>query len=1053
MVELKRPKYRKEISLIPGGQLQFLDLAFDIKSSDVAKVNSNFWEYPDAENHDKYWLRGLTYDNVDEQWIDRQSLELATDPRTDIDIGRRPGTGTKIEPEYQINPTRAIKPFLNRWMPLPVFRAENINDHGDPEFANGPTDWARVRISEVPQPDRESMTHSVTVVFDTFFEADPDAYKPEAHEDQAQLTIDDIESGAPYLLAHQLNRSAWWLSREWVESWVKDAYIDHLKKTVSERAARVEEWDYKVEYLARFITLIDVLEAADILPQIRLAQTVKKNTAPINVDLVLDIGNSRTCGMLIERSEGKASSMSDSTVLQIRDLMQPELSYHEPFTSNVAFSRAFFHDRGDDLGGEITMSGRTREGFDWPSLVRVGPEASRLAARSRREEGQTSMSSPKRYLWDRELRPLEWRFCPATDSEHAKERPVTEGSFALHISDSGAPIIAWEARRKSASHLYPPGIDAEYTENSVFNPVFSRSSLMMFLLSEVVLHALVQINSPAYRFDHSNPDIPRKLSRVILTVPTAMPIVERRILEQWANWAIDTIWQASRWAELPDDVPNDYRVKPRVKCDWDEATATQMVYLYNEIAVKFAGDVDAYFSFIGRQRDGFDRETLRIASIDVGGGTSDLIITTYENKTQGASGVITPKQEFREGFNIAGDNILKAIIETHFMSAFQAAAEKDGLRNAREILMQKFSNSSMPERDKNLRAQFVSQIAIPFGLEILRAVETADLWDPSQTVQLSYNEVFKSNPEPLSDVLEFVAGIFVDGGAAGFDIRELAFNVDLGSVATTIATTMRPVLTELLEVVHRYDCDKLLLAGRPSRMPILHSIILQGMAVPPTDFISLSEYKVGHWYPFWSPGGRIADPKTTACVGAVLCSLAEGNLQNFRFETADLIIKSTARNFGELEASGQIKAANVLFSDIDMDADTPEDSEPAVISFNAPIYIGFRQLSVERWSASPFCYLDFAGQRAIEDAAGLLPFKVKMKFFRQSVNADGDSGGPGSLGMYVGDPLGEGALSLLSQEITDKNGDAVNPKNIVLKLKTMREEIGYWIDTGILEIR
>jgi hypothetical protein len=1053
MVKLKRPKYRKEISLIPGGQLQFLDLAFNIKGGDVGKVNSNFWEYPDAVNHDKYWLRGLAYDNVDEQWIDRQTLELATDPRTDVD-GRH-GTGKKIEPEYTINAARAIKPFLNRWMPLPVFRAENIKDDGDPELANGPTDWARVRISELPQPDRESMTHSVTVVFDTFYETDPDAYKPVENEDQAQLTLNDLEAGSPYLLAHQLNRSAWWLGRGWVETWIKDAYIDYLKKNVSERAAREEEWDNKVEYLASFITLIDVLEVADILPQIRLAQTVNKKTPPINVDLILDIGNSRTCGMLIERPEGKASSMSDSTVLQIRDLMQPDVSYHEPFTSNVAFSRAFFHDRGDDVGGEITMSGRTREGFDWPSLVRVGPEASRLAARSRREEGQTSMSSPKRYLWDRDLRPLEWRFCPATDSAHAKERPVTEGSYALHISDSGAPILAWDEKRKSASHLYPAGIDSEYTENAVFNPMFSRSSLMMFLLSEVVLHALVQINSPAYRFDHSNPDIPRKLSRVILTVPTAMPIVERRILEQWANWAIDTIWQASRWAELPDDVPNDYRVMPTVKCTWDEATATQMVYLYNEIAEKFAGDVDKYFSFIGRKRDGFQRETLRIASIDVGGGTSDLIITTYENKTQGASGVITPKQEFREGFNVAGDNILKSIIEAHFMPAFQVAAEKAGLRNAREIMMQKFSNASMPERDKNLRAQFVSQVAIPFGLAILEAAEAAALWEPSQLVHLSYSEVFKSYPEPLNDVLEFVAEIFVDGGAAGFDIRDLAFEVDLGSVATTITTTMRPVLGELLEVVHRYDCDKLLLAGRPSRLPILHSIILQGMAVAPNNFISLSEYKVDHWYPFWSPGGRIADPKTTACVGAVLCALAEGNLQNFRFETADLVIKSTAKNFGELEASGQIKAANVLFSDIDMDADTPEDSEPAIITFNAPIYIGFRQLSVERWSASPFCYLDFAGQKAIESAAGFLPYKVKMKFFRKSASTEGDmgSGVSGGQNMHVGDPFGEGALTLLAGEVTDKNGDAVPAKDLVLKLKTMREEIGYWIDTGILEIR
>jgi len=1046
MVKIKRPKYRKEISLIPGGQLQFLDLAFNIQDTNVSKVNSQFWEGQDKLDTSKFWLRGLQMDQNSGEWIDRQTLKLATDPRPGFDNNK------KIEPDYSVNAKRALKPFLNRWMPLPIFRAEDVKADGQPEFANGPTDWVRVQITELSDIDSENMTHAVTVVFDTFYENDRQRYMPSPDEDQAQLTYDDLEAGAPYLLAHQLHLSSWWLSREWVEAWAKDAFVEHLKTHVSPRAAREEEWERKVEYLANFITLIDVLQAADIIPQIRLAQTIHKKTAPINVDLVLDIGNSRTCGMLIERSDGKSTSMSNSTVLQLRDLSQPHISYQEPFTSNVTFSQAIFHDRIDDLGGEMTMSGRTREGFDWPSLVRVGPEASRHSSRSRREEGQTSMSSPKRYLWDREVRPIEWRFCPASDSEFSREKAVTEGSYATQISDSGTPINAWEARKKSAFYLFPPKVDAEYTENPVYNPIFSRSSLMMFLLSEVILHALVQINSPAYRIYHKNSDIPRKLNRVILTVPTAMSIIERRILEQWAAWAIDTIWNASRWSELPDDQINDFRVRPVVKCAWDEATATQMVYLYNEIAEKFAGDVDAYFSVVGRKRTGHERETFRIASIDVGGGTSDLIITTYENKTQGASGVITPKQEFREGFKVAGDDILKAVVENHFMRGFQQELEKAGLFNAREVLTQKFSDASMAERDKNLRAQFVNQLAIPFALSILTAAEKAKLWEISQSIEVTYKDVFEARPDPMPEVIEFVSEMLADGGVVNFDIRDLSFVVDLNDVATTITTTMRPILRDLLEVVKKYDCDKLLLAGRPSKLPVLHSIILQYMAVAPTDFISLSDYKVGHWYPFWSPGGIISDPKTTTCVGAVLCALAEGSMQNFRFETSELEIKSTARFFGELERSGQIKAGNVLFSDIDLDADTPEDSEPVDIIFNAPIYIGFRQLKAERWPASALCYLDFSGQKAVDNAAGKLPYSMKLKFFRKGQKSDDRDAPYGAGEMFVGDPNGEGALTLLADEITDKNGENVNRHEVVLKLKTMCEEVGYWIDTGVLEI-
>ena len=43
-------------------------------------------------------------------------------------------------------------------------------------------------------------------------------------------------------------------------------------------------------------------------------------------------------------------------------------------------------------------------------MTRVGPEATRLAARRRGTEGNTGMSSPKRYLWDEEAQTREWRF-------------------------------------------------------------------------------------------------------------------------------------------------------------------------------------------------------------------------------------------------------------------------------------------------------------------------------------------------------------------------------------------------------------------------------------------------------------------------------------------------------------------------------------------------------------------------------------------------------------------------------------------------------------------
>lgn len=132
---------------------------------------------------------------------------------------------------------------------------------------------------------------------------------------------------------------------------------------------------------------------------------------------------------------------------------------------------------------------------------------------------------------------------------------------------------------------------------------------MMFLLSEIIMHALATINSPAQRGEREQPDVPRRLKRIIFTVPSAMPIAEQRIYRRWVTWAVRMIWETLGWGQwyttkqgMRDTRP-DYRVSPEVRCSWDEATCTQLVYLYNEITEKFQGDARHFFALMGRKRN------------------------------------------------------------------------------------------------------------------------------------------------------------------------------------------------------------------------------------------------------------------------------------------------------------------------------------------------------------------------------------------------------------------------------------------------------------------
>ena len=77
---------------------------------------------------------------------------------------------------------------------------------------------------------------------------------------------------------------------------------------------------------------------------------------------------------------------------------------------------------------------------------------------------------------------------------------------------------------------------------------------------------------------------------------------------------------------------------------------------------------------------------LSIASIDVGGGTTDLIINSYGLEGAGASVTLFPEQKFREGFNVAGDDILLRVVQGHVLPPIEAAMRAAGIANPTDLM-------------------------------------------------------------------------------------------------------------------------------------------------------------------------------------------------------------------------------------------------------------------------------------------------------------------------------------------------------------------------------
>lgn len=1008
------PKYKSVISIIPGGCIQFLDLGLNLTT--LAKLTCPFDEVPRSNAVDTYDLHCLELDEVTQDYVSRQSRLSA-------------------EPLYSIKADKAVEVYLDQWVPLPILRRSGLKPDGQPAFHKGPANWARGRLVALPEPDRDGHTHRLTIALDTVGEPRPQG------EGYFALTPEDIQAGEEFMLADDERDNAWLLNEAWLDEWLYQLFYQYKVAQRRGRPLREEDFDYACEHLARYLAFLRVLAKARIVPTLRLVDPSKY--APIEVDMIVDVGNSRTCGVLVETIPDSATTdLNNSYVLELRDLSRPEQIYREPFESRLEFNKVLFG--MPECIGLSRRSGRRTEAFVWPTVVRVGNEAARLAEQSAAASGSTGMSSPKRYLWDMKPRHQEWRYNRPADDPAASEQPVTSGVFVQYLNEVGTPLEHLKSGRLRRERAF---------KNQPLDPAFrahySRSSLMMFVLSELIAHALVTINSPAQRSERPHSDIPRRLRRVILTVPTAMPLAERKLFRRWAEWARDMLWEALDWRDWQAGRKgaraartNDYREAPDVRVDWDEASASQLVFLFNEITQKFQGDARFLFRLYGRHRSAHPgRESLRIATLDIGGGTTALMVTTYETLGDGATAVIRPHQLFREGFTIAGDDILRAVIERHVLEAVHQALKAAGIQDPKALLSQLFGGDygGQSELERTLRRLFATQLAMPIGLRLLREYESVDFQKGNLSYSRPLREYLPEGTQWPAHLAVYVEQAVRQAGIQGFSLATVPLAFDGRALDRTVRGCIGPILADLCEVIHLCDCDLLLLTGRPSRLPAVRGVVLAKMPLSPDRIIALHQYRVSNWYPYRDPRGLIADPKTTVVIGAMLCALAEGQLEAFSFRSSELRPQSTARFVGEMELSGQILDSKVFFRELNLDSEE-EWELMHTFSFEAPLFVGFRQLEAERWPATPFYRLSFADQQAIANARGRLPYQVSVSFMSSCRNdATGGSA-----------EIDEGEFKIEDVIAADEGG--VKREELTLRLQTLKNQEGYWLDTGIFSI-
>lgn len=984
------------VTLVPNTGLQMLD--FGLTSSVVARLSRAFW--PEIRSGE-----------TDEDGRSRVILHPLEPHENGFLYRDQTYPNGRMAPAEAVNTYRAVPAldvFDGEWLPAPVLRLRTGGINGRQSYDQGPVGWARIRVARLAEPDETGHTHRITLAIDTTLGETRRQPTP------ATTPASAAPAAAPYLAPEQRDATdpvefqfvsdptdiLFFLEALPIRRWLKDRFLACLGRA---RKRQVSEDDIDPgEYWAQYILLLEAVTQACSVPRLSLIDTVSspETIRPVDVDLVIDVGNSRTCGILIEKSRNDHQiNIGQAIRLELRDLSRPEFAYAEPFATWVEFSPAHF--------GSYAHARRASQpnAFWWPSLVRIGPEAAWLAAQSDGTEGISGLSSPKRYLWDTAAREQPWANTRGL-TPPGERLPEIRGPMTAQLTENGELVGAGRTVGTS--------------------PRYSRSSLYTLMLVELLSHALMQINSPALRRERTDRDVPRRLSTLILTLPSATPLAEQRWLRRRADDAWALLTRVMRWTE------NDpLHTRPTVRLDWDEATCTHLVYLHNEINHKYKGQPRDFFSLAGEGRRGpANQPALRIASIDMGGGTTDLMI--IEHEVEGER-IVHPHQLFREGFRLAGDDIVKTVIEHMIFPRLADQMRACGVQDPVGLLADLFGGDreGIAQQERALRATFATQILVPLALDLLAAYEATDGRRSAGETQMRVGDLLTGLRSPQPHVRAYLETAAQRRGGTGFALADVTLPMVPHQTAGVIASVIGPMLDDLCDIVRHYQCDLLLLSGRPSRLPIVRDRIYTNMPLPPSRVIAMHKYAVFNWYPFRSSNYCITDPKTTAVVGAVLCMICEGRTHGFFMRSSELRMRSTARYLGIMDERGQIIERNTLLHNVDFDKGA--GMVDFSLNMEGPTFLGYRQLPLVRWRTTPLYHLGFRNP----DRLARLRLPIRVTLERATLEEGADEAGLEEFKVV---------------EAIDRDGTGCR-NDIAFRLQTLRIEppsaSGYWLDTGI----
>lgn len=653
----------------------------------------------------------------------------------------------------------------------------------------------------------------------------------------------------------------------------------------------------------------------------------------IDVDLAVDLGNSRTSVVLLENRSPEANRKFSDRVRPLQFVPSGwEFGCDQELTgqigdfssaivpSNILVSRPVFSNfephqpdavtfvqETDGAGarddGELLKRSIPRSFVELsPALIGGGSHPEGVDRRLEKTDpiackGLYTTNSPKLYATSDVLpvgsqKDVFWTQAKNdwdADYQHGLPVDLLRGQISYVMSPDGA-LRDSEAKPTQQHDLV-----------SLEMPTYPRASAVTFFGLKVLETAYGQINTPRYlatSTGHGEKALPRRLRYVYVTFPTSWTQELRsKYLDQWQR-AIDIF--ALRFPMRDRKPISEQGRKPElIREALSESLCSQFPIVSSDVR-RLNNDVEKWIQHRG------DGTAAVCFGIEFGGGQTDYHVTEYRWEERQHKQILLPHSKFTGGTHIAGNVLDKKLIETVLIPTWFASGVMGADAAARRRVTSFFLSPASYEaaipnvaaRLDRLNRQLFQRLAHSIQEQAAHAGTKSRLIRiPLSSDGLVSRQLLRELNDLARTILQ-AANDDLDEDAEVFPSEQDLF-VQREHVDACIAEVYEKIIAFMARIAGHYKCHFVTSTGKPSEQPKIMELIERYFPVPLDSIIHAKGYPVSNIFPILNlkdhiRGGtlvrRISDPKMCTSLGAAkyLDNLKNPDLNQDEFRIEEL---------------------------------------------------------------------------------------------------------------------------------------------------------------------